>query len=116
MIHQPLNRQSDVFAREGIAIDTLTLADRVGACAVALAPIVDATGVTCWRRIGPSLRARSDVDLNAAALRGIKFRSSQKRVNQRLLWNKTLSVPSGLVGSTPAVQQKWVESGTTAVV
>ena len=42
MLHQPLNRQSDTFAREGIAIDTSTLADRVGACAVALAPIVDA--------------------------------------------------------------------------
>ena len=42
MLHQPLNRQSDAFAREGIAIATSTLADRVGACAVALAPIVDA--------------------------------------------------------------------------
>jgi len=42
MLHQPLNRQSDTFAREGIAIDTSTLADRVGACAVALAPIVEA--------------------------------------------------------------------------
>jgi len=60
MLHQPLNRQSDTFAREGgasqcpwpaqqvrvasggIAIDTLTLADRVGACAVALAPLVEA--------------------------------------------------------------------------
>ena len=36
------NRQSDTFAREGIAIDTSTLADRVGACAVALGPIVEA--------------------------------------------------------------------------
>jgi len=42
MLHQPLNRQSDTFAREGIAIDTSTLADRVGACAVALAPLVEA--------------------------------------------------------------------------
>ena len=42
MLHQPLNRQSDAFAREGIAIATSTLPDRVGACAVALAPIVDA--------------------------------------------------------------------------
>ena len=42
MLHQPLNRQSDTFAREGIAIDTSTLADRVGACAVALSPIVEA--------------------------------------------------------------------------
>ena len=42
MLHQPLNRQSATFAREGIAIDTSTLADRVGACAVALDPIVQA--------------------------------------------------------------------------
>ncbi|MGI3904184.1 MAG: IS66 family transposase [Janthinobacterium lividum] len=37
-----LNRQSHAFAREGIAIDTSTLADRVGARAVELAPIVEA--------------------------------------------------------------------------
>ncbi len=42
MLHQPLNRQSATFAREGIEIDTSTLADRVGACAVALDPIVQA--------------------------------------------------------------------------
>ena len=44
MLHQPLNRQSATFAREGIAIDTSTLADRVGACATALAPLVEAIG------------------------------------------------------------------------
>ena len=44
LLHQPLNRQSDTFAREGIAIDTSTLADRVGACAAALAPVVEAIG------------------------------------------------------------------------
>ena len=38
--HQPLNRQSAAYAREGVDIDPSTLADRVGACVVALAPIV----------------------------------------------------------------------------
>jgi len=38
--HQPLNRQSAAFAREGVEIDTSTLADWVGACVVALDPIV----------------------------------------------------------------------------
>jgi len=38
--HQPLNRQSAAFAREGVDIDPSTLADRVGACVVALTPIV----------------------------------------------------------------------------
>ena len=38
--HQPLNRQSAAFAREGVEIDTSTLADRVGACVQALDAIV----------------------------------------------------------------------------
>src|SRR5580698_4752185 len=42
LLHQPLNRQSTTFAREGIEIDVSTLADRVGACVVALAPIIEA--------------------------------------------------------------------------
>ena len=35
--HQPLNRQSERFAREGIDLSVSTLADRVGACTSALA-------------------------------------------------------------------------------
>lgn len=42
LLHQPLNRQSATFAREGIEIDTSTLADRIGACVVALKPMIDA--------------------------------------------------------------------------
>jgi transposase len=38
--HQPLNRQSDVYAREGIELDVSTLADWVGACSAALAPLL----------------------------------------------------------------------------
>jgi transposase len=37
--HQPLNLQSDVYAREGIALDVSTLADWVGACTATLAPL-----------------------------------------------------------------------------
>jgi transposase len=40
LLHQPLNRQSKTYAREGIEIDVSTLADRVGACVVALDPII----------------------------------------------------------------------------
>ena len=36
--HQPLNRQSERYAREGIDLSLSTLADHVGACAAALAP------------------------------------------------------------------------------
>ena len=38
--HQPLNRQSERFAQEGIDLSVSTLADWVGACATALAPLV----------------------------------------------------------------------------
>jgi transposase len=37
--HQPLNRQSDQFAREGIELSVSTMADHVGACAAALMPL-----------------------------------------------------------------------------
>ncbi|UVK57417.1 IS66 family transposase (plasmid) [Mesorhizobium sp. AR02] len=37
--HQPLNRQSDRYAREGIDLSVSTLADQVGACAAALKPL-----------------------------------------------------------------------------
>jgi len=36
----PLNRQSETYAREGIHLDTSTLADWVGACTATLAPLV----------------------------------------------------------------------------
>ena len=39
--HQPLNRQSERYAREGVILSVSTLADQVGACAVALKPLHD---------------------------------------------------------------------------
>jgi len=39
--HQPLNRQSDSYARQGIDLDVSTLADWVGACTATLAPLVE---------------------------------------------------------------------------
>jgi transposase len=37
--HQPLNRQSERYAREGVELSLSTLADQVGACCMALDPI-----------------------------------------------------------------------------
>src|SRR5438128_6370311 len=37
--HQPLNRQSEQFAREGIELSVSTMADHVGACAAVLMPL-----------------------------------------------------------------------------
>jgi transposase len=39
--HQPLNRQSNRYRREGIELSVSTLADQVGACTAALAPLHD---------------------------------------------------------------------------
>ncbi|MEO9787652.1 MAG: IS66 family transposase [Aurantimonas coralicida] len=39
--HQPLNRQSERYAREGVELSLSTLADQVGACAHALRPLHD---------------------------------------------------------------------------
>jgi transposase len=40
-LHLPLNRQSAVYAREGITLDVSTLADWVGAAAATLTPLVE---------------------------------------------------------------------------
>ena len=40
--HQPLNRQSERYAREGVDLSLSTLADQVGACAAALRPLARA--------------------------------------------------------------------------
>ena len=37
--HQPLNRQAERYAREGVELSLSTLADQVGACAAALVPV-----------------------------------------------------------------------------
>ena len=39
--HQPLNRQSERYAREGIDLSVSTLADQVGACTAVLQPLHD---------------------------------------------------------------------------
>jgi transposase len=39
--HQPLNRQSEQYAREGIALSVSTMADHVGACAATLKPLFE---------------------------------------------------------------------------
>ena len=40
--HLPLNRQSTIYATEGVDLDVSTLADWVGACAASLMPLVEA--------------------------------------------------------------------------
>jgi len=51
--HQPLNRQSERYAREGVDLSLSTLADQVGACAAALRPLhaLIETHVLCAERL-----------------------------------------------------------------
>src|ERR1700682_4246667 len=39
--HQPLNRQSEQFSREGVDLSVSTMADHVGACAATLLPLAE---------------------------------------------------------------------------
>jgi transposase len=49
--HQPLNRQSERYGREGVELSLSTLADQVGACAAVLRPLHSLIERSmCWRR------------------------------------------------------------------
>ena len=53
--HQPLNRQSERYAREGVELSVSTLDDQVGACAFALRPLhelIAAHVLGAWRLHG----------------------------------------------------------------
>jgi hypothetical protein len=64
--HQPLNRQAERYAREGVPLSLSTLADQVGACTAALMPLFErlrlhvmAADRLHWRRhhgAGPGAR------------------------------------------------------------
>src|SRR3954453_17369350 len=53
--HQPLHRQSGIYAREGVELDRATLADWVGQAEFLLAPLAEAIGRHA--RAGPVLHA-----------------------------------------------------------
>jgi len=55
-LHLPLNRQSAVYAREGIELDVSTLADWVGASAATLMPLVEAI----WSHVFTAERIHAD--------------------------------------------------------
>jgi transposase len=53
--HLPLNRQSDIYGREGVSLDRSTLADWVGRAAWLLEPVASRIGD--YARAGPSIHA-----------------------------------------------------------
>ncbi len=53
--HLPLNRQSDIYAREGVSLDRSTLADWVGRAAWLMLPVAERIGD--YVRAGPAVHA-----------------------------------------------------------
>ena len=53
--HLPLNRQSEIYAREGVELDRSTLADWIGRMAWLLRPLAEAIGD--YARAGPTVHA-----------------------------------------------------------
>ena len=66
--HQPLNRQSERYLREGIELSLSTLADQVGACAMALKPLHDLVEAhPCLKLLAAPIKLPSQpVDAKAA--------------------------------------------------
>jgi transposase len=60
--HQPLNRQSERYAREGIELSVSTLADQVGACTAILQPAASAHRVPCIGCRAPARRRHHRAD------------------------------------------------------
>ena len=66
--HQPLNRQAERYAKEGVPISLSTLADQVGGCTVALMPLFkriealrpERRAIAWGRHHGPRPRQRQD--------------------------------------------------------
>ena len=78
--HQPLNRQSERYAREGVDLSLSTLADQVGACAAALRSAVRFDRAPCpgrraaaWRRQCAAEARRKD-DLHGLKVCVLKLR------------------------------------------
>jgi transposase len=65
--HQPLNRQSERYAREGVDLSLSTLADLVGAGTFALAPLAERIARKISKAL-PARRCRQSHELHAQAL------------------------------------------------
>src|SRR5882757_11578113 len=87
--HQPLNRQSERYRREGIDLSLSTLADQVGACAAALQPLDalierhvleaerlhgDDTTVPIWPKARPSRDTSGPMSVTIDRLGGVRRR------------------------------------------
>ena len=95
--HQPLNRQRDRYAREGVDLSLSTLADQVGACTVALRPLHDliAAHVLAAKRLHgddtPAPRHGSTSPISDSQRGGSQGLASIERVSSQAL------IPAALI-------------------
>ena len=111
--HQPLNRQSDRFAREGIDLSVSTLADQVGACTSALRRCMRSSKPMCWRQSGcmamtPRCRSWPRARPSPAAsgrMSATTARSAAPHRRPRSIMPRGIagrSIPSGILAASPA--------------
>ena len=68
-LHQPLNRQSEAYAREGVDLPQSTLADDVGTCAAVLAPLADLIGAPSVSSSAAKVSGRRNAARNSKSIR-----------------------------------------------
>jgi transposase len=107
--HQPVNRQSERYARQGVELSLSTLADQVGACAAALKPLhalIEAHVLSAERLHGDD----TTVPILAKAARILRRRCSTRRAIGRV------SIPSGIWLATSACCRPTRSTATTGSI
>ena len=112
--HQPLNRQSERYAREGIDLSLSTLADQVGACTTALQPLhalIERHVLAAERLHGDDttvpILAKGKTDQRAAsgpmsATTGRSAGAPRRRRSTTPRATAGTSIPSGTFAASPA--------------
>ncbi len=126
--HQPLNRQSERYAREGIDLSLSTLADQVGACAAALQPLhalIEAHVLAAERLHGDDttvpILAKGKTDhgahLDLCPRRPALWRAAHRRrrcTTPRAIGGR--SIPSGTFKASPASCRPMPMAATTGSI
>jgi hypothetical protein len=121
--HQPLNRQSERYAREGIDLSLSTLADQVGGCAVALRPLyalIEAhffapkgcMGMTprfrSWRKARPEPAGSGSMGVMTNRLAA----AHRQRLSSMLQTIERVSIPSSIWHHLPEFFRPMLTMGT----
>lgn len=109
--HQPLNRQRDRYAREGVDLSLSTLADQVGACAAVLKPLhllIEAHVLAAERLHGDDttvpVLAKTKTDLGGCGpMFATTGRSPARRRRRRCSATRTTVAPSVRSRTLPAM-------------